>query len=201
MIKKVIISKTIKSFILILSCIIIIYSCSEENEIKDNYFDNLNGYWIGDYQIKQIGDCRLLGDLIRNTLLKVEITDVGVVEIIEYFYVDSLDTYYYVDSSKYEWKGTINKAYEYVFQKPGFSICFGEPREYFTQYEGTLLKIKDTYQLEADSDEEWCPLNNCIFNIEYDLRHVDSLITNIEKYDESIFENQLRSRKQYKLKN
>lgn len=188
----------------IISCIFIISSCSDDNETNKNQFDKLNGFWIGHQKIQQIGDCSINGDSISiiDALLQIEINEAGIVDIIEYFYIDSLDTYYYIDSINYNWTGSINEEYDFVFQKPGFSYCFGEPRrEFSTQYEGTILSNNGDFTLNTNSEEEWCPSENCIFNIEYDLSHIDSLITNIKKYDESDFNFRLKSAVLHRFKN
>lgn len=183
-------TKTIKfaeifrSVLCIIPCLLILGSCSDDNDEEGNNFEDLNGFWIGTYEIQQVGGCGLSDESTLNTLLEFEIINTGEVEIIEYSYVDSLDTYYYTDSLKYRWTGTINSAYNFVLEKPGFSTCLGVPREYIAQYEGTILSLDGNYLLNTDSDEIWCPNLNCIFNLEYDLVHIDSLTVNTAKYEE-----------------
>lgn len=200
MIKKLSMQRIVKCFVFTLTITLIINSCSEDNTENTNYFKDLNGFWIGKIAISQLGSCSLYGDSIENALWKININDKGVVDIIEYFYFDSLSTYYYIDSAKYHWTGTINKEFDFNLQKPGFANCFGEPREYFTQFKGTILTNNDEYKIKTDSDEEWCPTENCIFNISYELVRIDSLITNIKKYDESILISGLKSIKIYNYK-
>lgn len=186
MIKNQPIGRITKITVLILFVNLFIYACSENNAKNKNYFENLNGFWVGTKTVQQVGDCFVGGGSIAsvNSVIQCEINNEGNVEILEYFFNDSLNMYYYKDSSAYNWSGTISKEYEYNLQKPGFTNCFGEPREYFTQYEGTIINENDVFTFNSVSVEEWCPEQNCIFNVKYDLTQVDSSITNIINFDE-----------------
>ncbi|GEM_PF-3885189 len=202
MIEKISIKRLVRILVLFVAFHLTFFACTDDHSNNANYFDDINGFWIGKKTIHQAGSCSISGGstLSLNSLLKINIDEEGLVEVNEYYYRDSSKTYYYVDDIKYLWKGTINKEYSFEINKPLFVTCFGEPRESSSQYKSTVMKANDDYTLHVSSTEEWCPMRGCTFITEYELRHTDSTITNIQKFDESS-KSRLTSTQLYRVEN